>query len=248
MVKERPQNDALAASEVRAPALAAVDGLVHGFGRRAHGDRHERPEQTGARVAKTLAAHGRLLLLRQVHGTVVLAAPWQGLPEGDAATADRQGLLVGVKTADCLPVLIVDPRRRAVAAIHAGWRGSAAGIVRCAVDALRRAGSRPPDLLAALGPGIGPCCYEVGDDVRSAFGPAGLDCLAPGARGRWQLDVRAANRKQLTEAGLDPTHLHDIEECTCCQPRRYYSYRREGPATGRMISYVGWSAGDGGGR
>jgi hypothetical protein len=174
-----------------------------------------------------------------VHGALVHAAPWEGRPEGDASVAAAAGLLLGIETADCLPVLIVDPRRRAVAAAHAGWRGTAAGVARAAVAALRAGGSAPADLRAALGPGIGACCYEVGEELRSAFAP---EFFHPGPRGRSHLDVRAANRRQLEQAGLPPEHIHDVDECTSCRPDLYHSYRRDGKGAGRMISFVGFAA------
>jgi hypothetical protein len=178
--------------------------------------------------------------MKQVHGTQVLRAPWEGTPEGDAAIAGEAGWILGVETADCLPLLLVDPRRRAVAAVHAGWRGTAAGVARRAVEALRDGGSRSADLLAALGPGIGPCCYEVGDELRAAFGPRGSELFRPGPRGRPHLDVREANRRQLLEAGLVPERMHDVDECTYCREDLYHSYRREGAGAGRMISFVGF--------
>lgn len=228
------------------PALSAVPGLVHGFGQRL-GPGPETREDTSARVRAALESSGRLLLLRQVHGTTVVAAPWEGTPEADAALATTPGLLVGIATADCLPVLLVDPTRRAVAAAHAGWRGTAGGIAARAVEALRAAGSRADDLLAALGPGIGPCCYEVGEDVRTAFGPGGERLFRPGPRGRPHLDVRAANARQLEDAGVPPTRIHLVEDCTSCRSELYYSYRRDGAGTGRMISFVGfWAGGPGG--
>jgi polyphenol oxidase len=222
------------------PALQAVPGLVHGFEQRLGPPGWEERDATRERVARALADRGRLLLLQQVHGTHVRRAPWEGRPEGDAATADGPGLFLGIETADCLPVLLVDPRRRVVAAAHAGWRGTAAGVVSRAVEALLAEGSRPGDLLAALGPGIGPCCYEVGDDVRQAFGPAGAAFFRPGPRGRPHLDVRAANRVQLLGAGLAPGAVHDLADCTFCLGDLYHSYRREGRGAGRMISFVGW--------
>jgi purine-nucleoside/S-methyl-5'-thioadenosine phosphorylase / adenosine deaminase len=176
-----------------------------------------------------------------VHGAEVKAAPWEGRPSADAAVADQPGLLLGIETADCLPVLVVDPRRRAVAAAHAGWRGTAAGVTGRAVEALVRHGSRPADLLAALGPAIGACCYEVGDELREAFGPEGAPFFRPGPRGRPHLDVRAANRQQLREAGLHPDRIFSLDECTYCLAERYHSFRREGKGAGRMINYVGWS-------
>ena len=220
------------------PALSTVAGLAHGF------ERREGPleplEAARERVREALAGAGRLLLLRQVHGATVVRAPWDGAPEADAAFADEPGHLLGVVTADCLPVLLVDPVRRAVAAAHAGWRGTAAGVVPRAVEALVAAGSRPEDLLAAAGPGIGPCCYEVGEELREAFGPGGEAFFRPGPRGRPHLDVRAANAHQLQQAGLRPERVHHVADCTACRADLYYSYRRDGAGTGRMISFIGF--------
>jgi polyphenol oxidase len=223
------------------PALAAIPGLVHGFERRAADDREETGDESRARVKAALQDRGRLLLLKQVHGATVVEAPWDGAPEADAAVAAAPGWLLGIQTADCLPVLLVDPKRRVVAAAHAGWRGTAAGVASIAVDALVARGSRPEDLVAALGPGIGPCCYEVGDEVRAAFGPSGAAFFRPGPNGRLHLDVRAANAGQLLAAGLRPEALHNVADCTRCRAGLYHSYRRQGRAAGRMISFVGFA-------
>jgi len=219
-------------------ALGAVPRLVHGFGRRAPGGATETRAETARRVAQGL--DGRLLLLRQVHGAAVAAAPWDEAPEADAAVADAPGLLLGIQTADCLPVLLVDPKLGLVAAVHAGWRGTAAGVARQALAALTARGSHPHDVIAALGPGIGPCCYEVGDELRQAFGPAGAAFFHPGANGKPRLDVRAANVRQLLDAGLTPDAIHQLPECTRCRPDLYHSYRRDGHGAGRMISVVGF--------
>lgn len=225
------------------PALSAVPGLVHGFEQRAPADGGETREECHARVARALDGSGLLLLLKQVHGTAVAEAPWEGTPEADAAVAARPGWLLGIQTADCLPVLLVDPRRRLVAAAHAGWRGTAAGVAARAVEALAARGSRPGDLVAALGPGIGACCYEVGDDVREAFSPSGAPFFLAGPRGRPHLDVRAANVRQLLDAGLAPGRLHHVADCTRCRPDLYHSWRRDGRAAGRMVSFVGFRSG-----
>jgi polyphenol oxidase len=224
-----------------ASVLSGIPGLVHAFGRRSGPAGRETREATAARVESSLARHGRLLLMRQVHGAAVEEAPWSGRPPADAAVASEPGFLLGIETADCLPVLLVDPRRRAIAAAHAGWRGTALGVSRAAVAALTSRGSRAPDLLAALGPGIGPCCYEVGDEVKAAFGPAGAAFFKPTPGGRDHLDVRAANRQQLIEGGLDPDRIGSVAECTFCRADLYHSYRRDGPGSGRMISFVGFS-------
>jgi YfiH family protein len=189
-------------------------------------------------VASALEPAGRLHVMRQVHGTVVQRAPWTGEPEGDAAVARDNGTILGIETADCLPVLLVDPRRRAVAAAHAGWRGTAKGVARVALEALVADGSRREDVIAALGPGIGPCCYEVGPELVAEFGPGGEEFFRPGAGDRLLLDVRAANVHQLRTAGV--ATIQSVDDCTRCNPDRYHSYRREGKGGGRMISYVGF--------
>jgi YfiH family protein len=224
----------------RVPTLAAVPDLIHGFEQRTGPPRAESREETRARVTAALASSGHLHLMKQVHGVTVHDAPWSGLPEGDAAVASAAGQLLGIETADCLPVLLVDPHRRVVAAAHAGWRGTAAGVARAAVERLVAAGSRPGDILAALGPGIGPCCYEVGDELRREF-PGGDSFFRPGPHGKPHLDVRAANRAQLEGAGLAPAHIASVDDCTRCRADLYPSYRRDGRGAGRMISYIGFA-------
>jgi len=222
------------------PGLARIPNLVHGFGQRLPEGEQETRDETRARVARALEPVGRLLLLKQVHGARVAEAPWDGTPEADAGLADAPGLLLGIETADCLPILLVDKHRRAVAAAHAGWRGTSAGVAARAVEALVAGGSRTADLLAALGPAIGPCCYEVGEELRGAFAADTDSVLRPGPRGRLHLDLRAANTRQLLRAGLGEGSLLQLDECTRCRSDRYHSYRREGRGAGRMISFVGF--------
>ncbi len=226
--------------DVELPVLAAVPGLVHGFGRRLPAGERETRDETRARLTSDLAASGRLFLLKQVHGTRVVEAPWDGTPEADASCAEGRGLLLGIETADCLPVLLVDTRRNSVAVAHAGWRGTAAGVAVRALDALVAHGSRPAEVLAALGPSIGACCYEVGDEVAAAFGAEAPFVLRPGPRGRAHLDLRQANRRQLLRAGLREETVVGLDECTRCHAELYHSYRRDGRGAGRMISYVGF--------
>jgi len=226
---------------VHVDALLRIPGLVHGFEQRAAPGLVVPPEDARERLARALEPVGRLQLLKQVHGAVVRTAPWQGRPEGDAGVAEARGLILGVETADCLPVLLADPVRKAVAVAHAGWRGTAAGVATAAVAALVKGGSRPGDLLAALGPANGVCCYEVGPELRDAFADEWEQLACAGPRGRPHLDVRKANLRQLQRAGLLEANIHHVADCTECQPERYHSYRREGRGGGRMISYVGWS-------
>jgi polyphenol oxidase len=224
------------------PALEAIPGLVHGFEQRLGPAGWEGRDETRRRVTAAVADAGRLQLLHQVHGACVQDAPWVGRPEADASVADRPGLILGIETADCQPVLLVDPVRRQVAAAHAGWRGTVQRVTRAAVDALVARGSKPSDIVAALGPSIGPCCYEVGPELQEAFGPSGAGFFRPGPRGKPHLDVRAANVLQLEEAGIPASHIHHVADCTMCRADLYHSYRRDGKDAGRMVSWVGYKA------
>ena len=168
--------------------------------------------------------------LRQIHSNLCFTASSAGCAgEGDALVTAEPGLAVSVRTADCLPVLLADTRHRAVAAIHAGWRGSASAIV---VAALRRMqnefGTAPGDVFAAIGPGIGVCCYFVGEDVARKFGHDRAGCI----------DLAGANRAQLVDAGVPAAHIDVLGLCTQCDPARFHSFRRDKEAAGRMISFI----------
>lgn len=226
----------------RVRALSALPGVVHGFECRQGAGLRESRSEARARVEAALDGAGRLFLMRQVHGTTVLQAPWAEPPEADAAVSAEPGILVGVETADCLPLLLVDSVRRIAAAVHAGWRGTAAHVTGRTVEALLAGGSRPGDLVVAIGPGIGGCCYEVGEELRDALGPDGDAFFRPGPRGRPHLDVRAANVQQLRDAGVSAEQIHHVDDCTACRPDLYYSYRRDGKGTGRMLNFVGYSS------
>ncbi len=140
------------------PRLDAVPGLVHGFGLRIPGSRAAAREAAQA----TFRNAGGVFFLRQVHGGSVVMPPWSEPPDADASVTHQPGTLLAIETADCLPVLVVDPERRRVAAAHAGWRGTVAKVSRAAVRSLVDSGSDPGRLLVTLGPSIGSCCYEVG--------------------------------------------------------------------------------------
>jgi len=223
--------------------------LVHGFSTRAAGDfsalDRDRVHWSGEEFP--------LAMLRQIHSDSlhVIAAASDNvappLPEGDGLLAGASGVLVGVRTADCLPLLLVDRRSRAVAAVHAGWRGSALAIAARAVEKLtREMGARPEDLEAVIGPGIGVCCYEVGEDVAGQFADT-FDHAVAERDGRPHLDLAAVNRQQLQEAGVPEAQIHLSGMCTQCLAGQFYSYRREGDKAGRMLAVVGVRAelGDG---
>jgi polyphenol oxidase len=217
-----------------------MPGLVLGFDAGGHPTPVSRDEER-TRLAQRLRPRGQLHLLAQVHGAALQLAPWEGRPEGDASLALSPGLLLGIETADCLPVFLVDATKRRVAAAHAGWRGTALGVAGIALRALLDHGSRPEDIVGTLGPSIGACCYEVGEDVVSAFGSQGRRFFVPGRRARLHLDVRAANVAQLEALGLQRDQIHHVDECTSCDADRWPSYRRDGSAAGRILGYVGFS-------
>jgi YfiH family protein len=201
----------------RSSLLDAVPGLIHGFGTRS---------VDVPRLVQPLAT------LKQIHSSTCVAAEGRDgvLGEGDALLESTPGHAVAVKTADCIPILLADPRHRAVAAVHAGWRGTVAEIARRTVEEMAiRFGSLPADLVAAIGPGIGKCCYEVGPEVAAHFG----------ATGRAHVDLAAANARQLEAAGVAPSHIDVAGLCTRCDATLFYSFRRDAEAAGRMFSYIG---------
>ena len=206
----------------RVPELDELPWLLHGF---------------GTRVSDIPAQFRNLATLKQIHSAACVAAAGRTgvLGEGDALLETTPGSVVAVKTADCLPVLLVDERLRAVAAVHAGWRGTAARIVARAVEAMgERFGTRPADLHAAIGPGIGPCCYEVGPEVAAQF-PGQPGAGKPGGR----LDLVDETARQLAGGGVTPERIHASYLCTRCRADEFHSFRRDREAAGRMHSFVG---------
>ncbi len=156
----------------------------------------------------------------------------------DALITDTPGLLLALFYADCVPILLVDPARRAVAAAHAGWRGLVAGVIGNTVSALGRAfGTRPDDLLAAIGPCIGACCYEVGDDVAAHF-PADVRQPPPGG-GRAHIDLAGAATRRARAVGVPAGNITPSGHCTSCLPDRYFSHRRDAGRTGRIGALIG---------
>ncbi|MBN2337839.1 MAG: peptidoglycan editing factor PgeF [Acidobacteria bacterium] len=190
-------------------------------------------------------ADGGLLTLRQVHSSrvcVVREPPdaWEP-PEGDALAAAFPGAALGVRTADCFPLLVADPVAGAVAAVHSGWRGTLGGVLADTLRALvREFGSRPGDLHVAVGPGIRACCFEVGPEVADRFSGAhpGAVRPAPGRPGKYLLDLPRVLDAQMDEAGVARARRYDSGLCTVCRPREFFSYRREGAAAGRMMSVI----------
>jgi YfiH family protein len=200
------------------------------------GDSPEHVAENRRRLKTALRLPADPAWLQQVHGTAVLnvAGARTGC-EGDAGYVEHGGAVCAVLTADCLPVLLCDDRGTRVAAAHAGWRGLLHGVIENAVRALRRPGN---EVLAWLGPAIGPQAFEVGEEVRAAFlavDPAAADAFTPSPRGRWLADIYDLARRRL--AAVHVTAVYGGHWCTVNEPGRFYSYRRDG-VTGRMASLI----------
>lgn len=211
------KNEIVDESFLKAGILESLGWLEHGFGTRE------------AELPENLAG------LRQVHSNLIIRAESPGLcGDGDALVTNLEGLAVSIRTADCYPILIADARNRAVAAIHAGWRGTAAGIVQKTIGKMRADfGTEPGDIHAAVGPGIGGCCYEVGPEVACRFGDAVLTRQI-----RTHLDLESENRKLLASAGVPSQNIEALGICTFCDAERFFSYRREKETAGRMTSFI----------
>jgi YfiH family protein len=193
--------------------LAELPWLDHGFGTR-----------DAALDQSTMAS------VQQIHSAVTFIADHAGcIGEGDAIVTRTPGLAVSIRTADCFPILLADRGTRAIAAIHAGWRGTAAGVVRASLDRMRsKFATDPKNVYAAIGPGIGKCCYEVGVDVVRQFG----------IEDAGKLDLAVENRNQLLAAGIDSERIQQVGGCTFCNPAQFFSWRRDHDSAGRMISFI----------
>jgi len=276
---------------LQAPALARLDWVVHGFSTRPGGlselnglrvlnlgftgwDLRERVIANRKKFFQAIAAGNmQVVTLEQLHSDLSyhvdrLRLRANTVPHGDAVFTRERGILLAIQTADCVPILFLDTQRRAVAAIHSGWRGT---LARIAVKTLGRMrmefGTHPEDVIVALGPGIGRCCYEVGPDVAREFhaqfpeasqwfdGP--FDSLASGENDpnwlpwltmrppghappspRVKLDLCAANRATLVEAGVPTGQISASGLCTACRHDIFFSYRRE-QTTGRLMAVIG---------
>jgi polyphenol oxidase len=268
---------------LQVPALTKLPWLIHAFSTRPGGvselngqhvlnlsftdwDARENVQENRRRFQTAAGAKNLpLIALKQIHSDVIQVfdtAPGEPC-KGDASITNHPGLLLAMQTADCVPILLVDPKKRAIAAIHAGWRGTLARIVTKTIGLMQmHYATRPSDLLAAIGPSIGPCCYEVGTEVATQFlsqfhdapdyfdefrtgdepNPIQwLNMMPPGHQPPPKgvlLDLRKANRSQLLAAGLRPQNIHTSDLCTACRPDLLFSYRKEGPHAGRLMSVI----------
>jgi polyphenol oxidase len=269
---------------LQASALTKIPWLVHGFSTRPGGvselegekvlnlgfaewDSKENVLENRRRFQSALGVDGlTLVTLRQIHSDVVqlFEAPPAEPCRGDASATNRASLLLAVQTADCVPILLVDPKKRAVAAVHAGWRGTLQRIVTKTIGTMHmRFGTKPANLLAAIGPSVGGCCYEVGtevavefksqfpnasdwfDELRTGDEPNPLQWLNMSPPGHQPppknvlLDLRKANCAQLLDAGLRSQNIIVSDLCTACRRDLLFSYRKEGSNSGRLIAVIG---------
>lgn len=280
---------------LRSPLLGEISWLLSGFSTRSGGssdiygpsqptgelnlafteaDTRQNVLENRSRFFKELTGEADfpMVTLRQIHSSLMRRVDAKDAAEtarwkGDGLMTAEPGLLLAIQTADCIPVLIADRKQHAVAAFHAGWRGTLKRIVENGIGRMRlEFGSKPQDLVAAIGPGIGQCCYAVGEEVRSEFlsqfayaqdlfcdvydsDPIKekypllfLTARAPGHSNigpSLHLDLVEANRRQLIDAGLEPNAISIVGECTSCRSDRYFSYRADHGFTGRMLSVIG---------
>lgn len=241
-------------------ALLPGHGVVHGFPER-HGG-----VSTGARASlnlgfrwgddralvdenrRILAAHvgydpAELQVTKHVHGTNVwrVGEPLPEPPEFDGLVSDRVGPILGAFAADCVPMLFADAGARVVGACHAGWRGAVAGVAPNVIARMIELGARAADIVVALGPSIGPCCFEVGPEVVAAFRDAFGDrpgMIVAGPH-KDHVDLRVALTASLERAGVAAAHIDAHPPCTRCNPDRFFSYRRDGMAGGVHMGYIG---------
>jgi len=211
------------------------------------GDRPEAVQENHARFAREVGYDpARLYEVSQVHGAAVRHVDAAADPafsralEGDALVSGAAGTAVGIRVADCVPILLAAPTHGAVAAVHAGWRGVVAGVVEAAVDALAAVASTPPEtLVAAIFPSIGPEAFEVGDDVAAQIAAAvGEPEVVLTGYPKPHVDLARAVCAQLRRAGLVDACIDRVEGCTVADPARFFSFRRDAGATGRHLAAI----------
>lgn len=249
---------------LRVPAWEKYPALLHGFlgrlGGKSRGpyaglnvsyrvgDDNQMVSQNVCDIKQEVGIHdGRVVTMKQVHGDTIVEVRDPKLKEtgeADAMVTKETGIYLGALTADCVPILLIAPHYGIAAAVHAGWRGTLAGIAAKTVERLGKMyGVSCTELQAALGPAIGPCCYEVKDDVTRPLLEQWHELAAASLQskaGKSFLDLRGLNANILHNAGLPKAQIFQIGPCTSCASDDFFSYRRQGNQTGRQMSIVGW--------
>jgi YfiH family protein len=246
-------------------ALEALQCVCHGFSTRTGGsagvhhsslnlgytswDSIKRVDENRRRFLSALnLGDSHLATLSQVHSNRVYIIEDNSVegnrPQGDALATGMEDIALAVQTADCLPILIADPVKRAVAAVHSGWRGTLERVLLQTILEMERAfDSRPSDLIVAVGPGIRACCFEVGPEVADLFDKDYALCKlvhpAEGRPGKYFLDLSKALEVQMDLAGIQARNRYDLGACTRCGAAEFFSYRAEGSAAGRMMAVIG---------
>ena len=223
--------------------------IAHGFGARGKdGKRVLKQDWRGASINEKGGVLP-LVSIRQVHGDriVVFDGKLEEIPElwnkdGDGLITHVPGFALSVFTADCLPILLFDPVQRVIGVVHAGWRGTSKKILQNAIGKMKEVfNCRGENIQAAMGPCIGPCCLEVDDPVKEAFGASGLPWKLISSRrreGRWSLNLYKANAYLLEVEGVRLENLKRLEYCTCCRRDIFYSYRGRGETQGRQLNFI----------
>ena len=209
------------------------------------------PERVGENRRRFLAAldmeNATLITLNQIHSDKVHVVTDRSVSElaieGDALITQEKNVAIAIKTADCFPLLLVDPVHRAVGAVHSGWRGTLSNIVSCAIEEMSRYfNSDPTEIMVALGPGIRDCCFEVDEDVARLFMEAYPEIIPAlpisGRPGKFSVNLAKILHAQLTRVGVPTRNQYDLGICPCCNTREFFSYRAEGTSSGRMMSII----------
>ncbi len=222
------------------PQLKKIPFLIHGFGTSVLTESvmEKNPEW------KDFA----LVSLKQVHSDSIhyIDVPPLERLSGDALITDRPHVLLSIRTADCLPVLIVSEEHKTIAAVHCGWRGTAKGLVQKVVKTMdHKFGIHPGSLIVAFGPSVEQGCYEVGDDVRNGFQDQKIESrffkINLNRKGKYFFGLKEMNRFQLLSSGVEDKNIHSVNRCTVCD-KQYFSYRRDSDEPGRMINFIGISS------
>lgn len=202
------------------------------------GDERERVLTNRERFVLAAGFSGPVYVGHQIHGALVNEAPFEPGTKGDVVVTHQSKTPIGVFVADCVPILIEDRQTGAVAAVHAGWRGTAQQAVTAAIQSLSiQYGGDPKDMVAAIGPSIKGCCYQVGEEVVEALAHLpDRDACVRRQDGASYVDLQEANRQMLIAAGIGAVHVSGL--CTACDPDRFFSYRRDGERSGRMLAAI----------